>query len=37
MLMGMLKWFSDRADLLGEEIGIYRSDHEQEHEHEEKA
>jgi hypothetical protein len=30
MLMGMLS-----ADLLGEEIGIYGSDHEHEHEHEE--
>jgi four helix bundle protein len=34
MLMGMLKRFSGRADLLGEEIGIYDSDHEHEHEHE---
>ena len=34
MLMGMLKRFSGRADLLGEEIEIYGSDHEQEHEHE---
>jgi len=32
MLMGMLKRFSGRADLLGEESGIYGS--EQEHEHE---
>src|SRR6476660_5263695 len=29
MLMGMLKRFSGRADLLGEEIEIYGSDHEQ--------
>lgn len=29
-----LKRFSGRADLLGEAIGIYGSDHEQEHEHE---
>jgi len=34
MLMGMRKRFSRRADLLGEEIEIYGSDHEQEHEHE---
>jgi len=36
MLMGMLKRFSGRADLLGEEAGIYGSEHgqEQEHEHE---
>ncbi len=32
MLIGMLKRFSRRADLLGEEIGIYGSDHEHEHE-----
>src|SRR6476619_1995727 len=32
MLMGMLKRFSGRADLLGEEIGIYGSEHEHEHE-----
>ena len=30
MLMGMLKRFSGRADLLGEEEGIYRSEQEQE-------
>jgi four helix bundle protein len=36
MLMGMLKRFSGRSDLLGEEIGIYGSDHEQEHEHEQE-
>src|SRR5947208_7566113 len=36
MLMGMLKRFSGRADLLAEEAGIYASEHgqEQEHEHE---
>src|SRR5947199_5209975 len=36
MLMGMLKRFSGRADLLREEAGIYGSEHgqEQEHEHE---
>jgi len=35
MLMGMLKRFSGRADLLGEEEGIYAFEHEHEHEHEE--
>jgi four helix bundle protein len=34
MLMGMLKRFSGRADLLGEEEGIYSL--EQEHEHEQE-
>ena len=34
MLMGMLKRFSERADLLGEEEGIYGL--EQEHEHEQE-
>ena len=34
MLMGMLKRFSGRADLLAEEAGIYASEHEQEHEQE---
>src|SRR6266513_3959848 len=32
MLMGMLKRFSGHEDLLGEEEGIYRSEHEQEQE-----
>ena len=32
MLMGMLKRFSGRADLLREETGIYASEHEHEHE-----
>ena len=34
MLMGMLKRFSGRADLLAEEAGIYGSEHGLEHEHE---
>jgi hypothetical protein len=32
ILMGMLKRFSGRADLLGEEEGIYALEHEHEHE-----
>jgi four helix bundle protein len=36
MLMGMLKRFSGRADLLAEEAAIYGSDHEHEHEHEQE-
>ena len=36
MLMGMLKRFSGRADLLREEAGIYPADHEQEHEQEQE-
>ena len=36
MLMGMLKRFSGHADLLGEEEGIYRSEHEHEHEQEQE-
>ena len=35
MLMGMLKRFSGRVDLLAEEAGIYGSEHE--HEQEENA
>jgi four helix bundle protein len=35
MLMGMLKRFSGRADVLAEEAAIYGSEHE--HEHEEKG
>ena len=34
MLMGMLKRFSGRADLLSEEAGAYSSEHEQEQEQE---
>src|SRR5205814_10589189 len=37
MLMGMLKRFSGHADLLGEEEGIYRSEHEHEQEQEENG
>src|SRR6266566_5195113 len=37
MLMGMLKRFSGRADVLAEEAGIYGSEHEHEHEHEGNA
>jgi len=36
MLMGMLKRFSGRADLLAEEAGIYGSEQEHEHEHEQE-
>ena len=36
MLMGMLKRFFGHADLLGEEEGIYRSEHEHEHEQEQE-
>ena len=36
MLMGMLKKFSGRAELLREEEGIYPADHEQEHEQEQE-
>ena len=34
MLMGMLKGFSGRAELLAEEAGLYGSEHEQEQEQE---
>jgi four helix bundle protein len=34
MLVGMLKRFSGRAEVLGEESGIYGFDHEHEHEQE---
>jgi four helix bundle protein len=34
MLMGMLKRFSDRAEFLREEEGLYAVDQEHEHEHE---
>jgi four helix bundle protein len=37
MLMGMLKRFSGRADVLAEEAAIYGSEHEHEHEQEEKG
>jgi four helix bundle protein len=34
MLIGLLRKFSDRADVLREEEPVYLVDHEQEHEHE---
>ena len=34
MLMGMLKRFSERADFLREDEGVYAIEHEHEHEHE---
>jgi four helix bundle protein len=36
MLMGMLKRFSGRADLLGEEVGIYGAEHEHKHDYEQE-